>query len=159
MPPSTKRAFGFEVSLQRAAETEAAEDAHGVNRAAVEEALRRKEKGGGKVTENGKPARIYKGLGCDIGPVTLEDGSVVEGGRLMMRGTWSASLPPALLDAYHEGAGLEHKPDVWIHKNRMSGLWGAGTPCTDFLEKEGLISPSRFAWAWGDMLLEIILAD
>jgi len=27
---------------------------------------------------------------------------------------------------------------VWIHKNRMSGLWGGGTACTDFLDKEGI---------------------
>lgn len=158
MPPATKRAFGFEVSLQREAGMEAAEDAHGVNQAAVEEAQRRKEKRAEKVTENGKPARLYKGLGSEVGPVTLEDGSVVDGGRLLMRDTWNASLPPALLDAYHEGARLENKPDVWIHKNRMSGLWGAGTPCTEFLEKEGLIfSPD--VHGLGAYALEMGLAD
>ena len=140
MPPSTRRAFGFEAALKREAEEkekDAAEDAHGVNQAAVEK-VRAKEKSGERLNENGKPARIYKGLGSEIGPVTLEDGSSVDAGRLLMRDTWNASLPPALLNAYREGTKLEQKPDIWIHKNRMSGLWGAGTPCTEFLEKEGM---------------------
>ena len=28
--------------------------------------------------------------------------------------------------------------DVWVHKNRMSALWGAGTELEMFLEKEGI---------------------
>ncbi|SLM34827.1 Isochorismatase-like [Lasallia pustulata] len=136
MPPGTRRAFGFEVEVGREAEREAADDAYGVNQAAVEEALRKREEGGG----DGKTERIYRGLGSEMGIVRLGDGEVVDAGRLLMRGAWNASLPPALMHAYREGAKLEWKPDVWIHKNRMSGLWGGGTPCTEFLEKEGITS-------------------
>lgn len=54
-----------------------------------------------------------------------------------MRHTWNASLYGPLQASY-EHSLLTSKPDVWIHKNRMSGLWGASTPCTEFLEAHGL---------------------
>ena len=142
MPPSTRRAFGFEAALEGEGTKKSlpAIDAHGVNQAAAEQFVQ--EKGGvlkeKELTENGKPKRIYKGLGSDIGPVKIEDGKVVDAGRLLMRGTWNAALPPALDAAYKEGQSLEEKPDAWIHKNRMSGLWGAATPCTEYLEQEGI---------------------
>ena len=142
MPPSTRRAFGFEAVLDEAAKSNAAStvDPHGVNQGAAEQVIN--EKNGNpdpnRLTENGKPTRIYRGLGSEIGPVRLEDGSTVDGGRLLMRESWNAALPPALDAAYKEGQGLAHNPDVWIHKNRMSGLWGSSTPCTEFLEKEGI---------------------
>lgn len=142
MPPSTRRAFGFEVALNQAARANPAStvDPHGVNQAAAEEVINDKNGTSNprELTENGKPKRIYKGLGSEVAPVMLEDGSKVDGGRLLMRDTWNASLPPPLDAAYLEGQGLVHNPDVWIHKNRMSGLWGSGTPCTEFLEKEGI---------------------
>lgn len=140
MPPSTRRAFGFDVTLNQAAKNDTAStvDSHGINQAAAEEVINDKNGTSDpkELVENGQPKRIYKGLGSEIGHVMLEDGSLVDGGRLLMRDTWNAALPPLLNAAYHEGRGLVHNPDVWIHKNRMSGLWGSGTPCTDFLEKE-----------------------
>lgn len=46
-------------------------------------------------------------------------------------------MTPELRASYEQG--LTASPaDVWIHKNRMSGLWGTRTMCTDFLEKEGI---------------------
>jgi len=142
MPASTRRAFGFEAALNKAASERAAPavDAHGVNQSAAELITNDKNGKGDQteLTENGKPKRLYQGLGSDIGPVTLEDGSTVDGGKLLMRDTWNAALPTALDTSYQEGQKIDHKPDVWIHKNRMSGLWGSGTPCTDFLEKEGI---------------------
>lgn len=39
---------------------------------------------------------------------------------------------------YEEGKDLPSTPDVWLHKNRMSGMWGASTPCQEFLDKEGI---------------------
>ncbi|MCJ1474007.1 hypothetical protein MMC13_002663 [Lambiella insularis] len=137
MPPSTRRAFGFEAALNSAAP---ALDAHGVNQTAAEQVMDDKNGtiGEKEMTENGRPTRIYRGLGSDIGPVRLEDGSIVDGGKLLMRDTWNAALPPALDASYVEGRQLEHTPDVWIHKNRMSGLWGPATACTEYLEKEGI---------------------
>ena len=142
MPPSTRRAFGFEATLKDKPDKDAvpAIDAHGVNQSAADKVMQ--DKNGAlnfkELTENGKPKRIYKGLGTEIGLIKLDDGSTVDGGRLLMRDTWNAALPPSLDRCYQEGQKLSQKPDIWIHKNRMSGLWGSSTPCTEFLEKEGL---------------------
>lgn len=142
MPPSTLRAFGFEVAIEREGSIKSlpAIDAHGVNQTAAEQlvqgengVLEEKE-----LRENGKPKRIYKGLGSEMGPVNIEDDKVVDGGRLLMRDTWNAALPPALDAAYKDGQSLKEKADVWMHKNRMSGLWGSGTPCAEYLEGEGI---------------------
>lgn len=140
MPPSTRRAFGFEVALEQEASGKASPviDPHGVNQAAAEEYVKDKASEVKELTENGKPKRIYKGLGSEMGSVKLEDGSLVDGGRLLMRHTWNAGLPPALDEVYKRGQKLEHKPDIWMHKNRMSGLWGASTPCEEYLKDQGL---------------------
>jgi len=142
MPPSTRRAFGFEAPLEKEGKLKSlpAIDAHGINQAAAEHFTQDKkgvleEEG---LTENGKLKRIYRGLGSEIGPVIIEDGRKVDAGRLLMRDTWNAALPTALNDAFVEGQKEEKRPDVWIHKIRMSGLWGSGTPCTEFLEREGI---------------------
>ena len=142
MPPSTRRAFGFEAALSKEGKKKSlpAIDAHGVNQTAAEKFMQ--DKNGrlreSELTENGKPKRMYKGLGSDIGPVRIENDKIVDGGRLLMRDTWNAALPPALEAAYKEGLSLKEKPDVWIHKNRMSGLWGSSTPCTEYLEREDI---------------------
>ena len=142
MPPSTMRAFGFEASLERKDKEKGlpAIDAHGVNQQAVEYFTQGKngvleEQ---ELTEHGKPKRIYQGLGSEIGPVMIEDGKTVDAGRLLMRGTWNAALPAALNTAFIEGQAQAEHADVWIHKNRMSGLWGSRTLCTEYLEREGL---------------------
>ena len=139
MPPSTRRAFGFEAVLERENKKPTpAVDPHGVNQAAAEQFVQDRNGVLEELTENGKPKRIYQGLGSEIGPVAIAGGKTVDAGRLLMRDTWNAALPPALDDAYQEGQKKENKPDVWIHKNRMSGLWGSTTPCTAYLEKEGI---------------------
>lgn len=140
MPPSTRRAFGFEAALEREGKEKSmpAIDAHGVNQAAAEQFIQDRDGVLEEMTENGKPKRIYQGLGSEIGPVKIEKSETVDAGRLLFRDTWNAALPTALDNAYKAGLKIEHKPDVWIHKNRMSGLWGSSTPCTDYLEKEGI---------------------
>ncbi|KAI9811446.1 MAG: hypothetical protein M1827_005429 [Pycnora praestabilis] len=128
MPPAVKRAFGFESSTDEG-------DSKPINKHGVDEM-------GNHWTENGKDSRIYKGIGASIGRVELEDGSVVEGGGLLMRDTWNVALHPPLDKAYQEGLKLEkpHKADVWIHKDRMSGLWGARTLLQDYLDEHGIRS-------------------
>ena len=57
--------------------------------------------------------RRVTGLGSDIESVQLEDGSVVEGDRVLMQDQWnSASYSP--LEKMHQ------PEDIWIHKNRSS---------------------------------------
>ncbi|KAL9111159.1 MAG: hypothetical protein Q9227_004422 [Pyrenula ochraceoflavens] len=134
MPPATRRAFGFEnvpADAESFSENKAvAIDDHGINQGAEKIAKIPR-------TESGKDARIYRGLGTSIGKVKTEDGTLVEAGRLLMRHQWNTDLPPALDAEYRKGL-TSSVPDVWIHKNRMSGLWGASTLCTEFLEKEGI---------------------
>lgn len=88
----------------------------------------------GRVREKG----VYKGIGSEIGSVVLENGGEVDAGRLLMRGTWNADLYPPLRALYEEGSKLEEKRDVWVHKNRMSALWGGTTALQQFLDKEGI---------------------
>ncbi|KAF2714677.1 Isochorismatase hydrolase [Pleomassaria siparia CBS 279.74] len=84
----------------------------------------------------------HSGLGSPCGQVEVidVDGSTkkIDAGRLLMRDTWNAAIFPPLDTEYMRGSKLEKRPDVWIHKNRMSGLWGALTECEEFLEKEGI---------------------
>lgn len=141
MPPATLRAFGFETvpaeeleGFATASGKQAAVDSHGVNEAAPEIDAEDK---AAKLETSGKNPRIYRGLGSEVGPVKLEDGREVQGGGLLMRDAWNSALTPELDAAYREGLAMS-PPDVWIHKNRMSGLWGASSPCTEFLEKEGI---------------------
>ncbi|KIX10149.1 uncharacterized protein Z518_01230 [Rhinocladiella mackenziei CBS 650.93] len=137
MPPATLRAFGFETvlagdfpSYATIDAKQAAIDSHGVNEGCDKLSNT-------QIETSGKNPRIYKGLGTEIGHVELDDGSTVPGGRLLMRDTWNADLTPSLKRAYEEGKTAS-PPDIWIHKNRMSGLWGASTACTEFLDQEGI---------------------
>ena len=140
MPPSIRRAFGFEVTLEQQGKMQnvPAVDAHGVNQSTVEQIAQEKSTTAEEVTETGRPKRLYRGLGSEMGDVTLGDGQTVDAGRLLMRDTWNASLPPALDAVYQAGKKFEQKPDIWVHKNRMSGLWGTSTPCTEFLQEQGI---------------------
>lgn len=90
--------------------------------------------------ESGKDGSVYVGLGGDCGMRGDGTGGEVDAGGLLMRGAWNSGLYGELDAIYEEGRRLETKPDVWIHKNRMSGLWGARTELEEFLEKEGLRS-------------------
>lgn len=88
---------------------------------------------------------ISTGLGSSCG--TVEDpatGKHIDAGGLLMRGAWNSGLYPPLDRIYAEGARPDSnssRPDVWIHKNRMSGLWEGGaapTACEEFLAREGI---------------------
>lgn len=85
--------------------------------------------------------RTYAGLGSPIGNVTVPEDEggkkEVDAGDLLMSGTWNAALY-APLDVAYEAGKTTAKPDIWIHKNRMSGLWGATSPCQEYLEKNGI---------------------
>jgi nicotinamidase-related amidase len=93
------------------------------------------------VNKHGAPsskASAYKGVGTDCGTLTLDDGTSVSVGKLLMADQWNSALYPPLDTIYTEGTQLASTPDVWIHKDRMSGLWGAKTACEEFLQKEGI---------------------
>lgn len=148
MPPAIKRAFGFEVVLddgevdgvipngKEGGDAVFKEQPGGVG---VDKEGNPRHQGGHVILENGKDGRIYKGLGSWCGnvqdPVT---GKEVDAGKLLMRDQWNAALYPPLDKIYEEGTKLPSRPDVWVHKNRMSGLWGPNTELEEFLEKEGI---------------------
>lgn len=123
MPPAVRRAFGFyavpdHVDLE---EAEAHADAVAVDKY-------------GELSGGG----LYRGLGAEMGVLEGEGGAPIEAGRLLFKGSWNAALYPPLDIMYLEGAKLPSRPDVWLHKDRMSGMWGATTECEQFLEKEGI---------------------
>lgn len=75
--------------------------------------------------------------GTELGEIVLEDGSRVNAGRVMMRGTWNTALHGPLAGAYEEGKKAA-RPDVWIHKNRNSGLWNEKSAMGEYLKREGI---------------------
>ncbi|KAF2790020.1 Isochorismatase hydrolase [Melanomma pulvis-pyrius CBS 109.77] len=85
----------------------------------------------------GEHPRLQSSPGDNLGKVKSEDGTEIEAGRKMMRDTWNASLHEPLLSAYHEGRKTD-RPDVWIHKNKNSGLWNPTSACTDYLQTNGI---------------------
>lgn len=135
MPPATLKAFGFSTVPHD----------HGLPELANGESQRNGHKNDEDAAETyrtapfGKDPRLYRGLGSSIGPVKLDDGSSVEGGKLLMRDQWNAALYEPLEQARQEGLldGVERK-DVWLHKNRMSGLWGDKTLLTEYLAETGI---------------------
>jgi nicotinamidase-related amidase len=151
MPPGVKRAFGF-YSVPH----DSPHDLSTVTAGGVVE-------GGVGVDKHGKSVEnaVYKGIGSAMGSITLsspEGGGEVDAGPLLMRASWNADLYPPLRGAFDEGRALEVRPDVWVHKNRMSGLWGASTPLQDFLETEG-ITTCLFAGVNTDQCVAGTLTD
>lgn len=141
LPPGVKRAFGFWSVADDGGEGE------GEGVLAGGEVERERETDGagagagavgvdkhGKLRANG----VYKGIGRAMGPITLQTGEQVDAGRLLVRGEWNTDLHPPLRALFDQGKTLPQRPDVWVHKNRMSALWGDTTPLQQFLEQEGI---------------------
>jgi len=85
----------------------------------------------------GERPNLLRLPGTELGEIVLEDGSRVNAGRVMMRGTWNTALHGPLAGAYEEGKKAAC-PDVWIHKNRNSGLWHERSDFNKYLKKEGI---------------------
>lgn len=77
------------------------------------------------------------GLGDELGEVVLKDGTTVDAGRALFRGTWNAALHDPLAASFDESQ-KSALPDVLFHKNRNSGMCEAMTDCTEYLKKRGL---------------------
>jgi nicotinamidase-related amidase len=74
--------------------------------------------------------RTVEGLGSDIGPVKLENGTVVDGGKVLMRDQWNWESYLPLKETYQP-------QDILINKNRLSGFWG-GTEIEEALKSRGI---------------------
>ncbi|EIN13781.1 Isochorismatase hydrolase [Punctularia strigosozonata HHB-11173 SS5] len=59
-------------------------------------------------------------------------------GPLLMRGSYNAQLYGPLQDLYL--AGHTAGTDVWIHKNRISGIWGYQSALDLYLKENGIRS-------------------
>lgn len=129
LPPAVKRTFGF-YSVPEATVLEPGAAAYDDDHPASVSV-----DGNGNLSATDS---AYKGLGTDCGTLTHEDGSAVDAGKMLMRDQWNAALYPPLDSIFLQGSRLPHIPDVWIHKDRMSGLWGASTAFEEFLENEGI---------------------
>jgi hypothetical protein len=72
-------------------------DDHGVNQGAEELAKQR------DIETSGKNARIYKGLGSEVGQIRLEDGTTIQGGNCSCGTNGISDVTPPLKTAYEEG--------------------------------------------------------
>ncbi|KAM3416162.1 hypothetical protein BST61_g7770 [Cercospora zeina] len=123
LPPAVKRAFGFEATV----DSSGSEKFDGIDQSF------------GVDKHGAKSSRRHKGVGSDIGLVKdPETGREIEAGRVLARDSWNTALYSPLDESYHEGRKLDKLPDVWVHKNRMSAMWGVDTALEKFLKREGL---------------------
>lgn len=138
MPPAITRAFGFETFEGRDFQGSGAAGSVKGTGIKVDKQGAPRDRGEDTALELGKAKRKYIGLGSECGMV--EDpatGEQIDAGRLLMRDAWNSALYSPLDEIFHQGTKLDRKPDVWIHKNRMSGM-SVGSSCEAFLEKEGI---------------------
>ena len=70
-------------------------------------------------------------MGSDIGPVKLENGSVVDGGRVLVRDHWNSESYPPLKEACEP-------QDICVNKNRTSGFWGGKKDIEEVLTISGI---------------------
>ncbi|KAK5077070.1 hypothetical protein LTR64_005450 [Lithohypha guttulata] len=131
MPPATVRAFGFGVvgveEFERMVVGNEVDSDNG-----------RGSSGGGVLNRDlGKDARIYKGLGQDLGTVTLLDGTAISAGRMLMADQWNAQLSPPLHESYT--SSLETSlPDMIIDKNRISGMHLPASPASLYFQEKDI---------------------
>ena len=83
-----------------------------------------------------KESKEETGIGEPMGNVKSPEGSVIEAGRLLLRDQWNTELHGPL-KADFEASQTSGLPDVLFHKARISGLWGASTPCLEYLREKG----------------------
>ncbi|EJD55356.1 Isochorismatase hydrolase [Auricularia subglabra TFB-10046 SS5] len=78
-------------------------------------------------------------------------------GRLLMRGSRNADLYGSLRAEYE--AGAKAGTDVWVHKNRISGLWGQGGTALDVLLAERGTKTLFFAGVNADQCVNGTMVD
>ncbi|KAI0076073.1 Isochorismatase hydrolase [Panus rudis PR-1116 ss-1] len=93
-----------------------------------------------KSGRGGFGSRISTGSGSQISQISVsnENENGKGWGRLLMRGEKNADLYGPLQELYERG--VEEGTDVWVHKNRMSGLWGPQSALDLHLQERGITS-------------------
>lgn len=132
MPPVVWRAFGFQVAatgedfeVEDNGDTTESELNTNSNVSVARTTLKRTER------------KTERGLGLPLGNVTLEDGTIVNAGRMLIADQWNTELYGELKNAQREGLQAT-VPDVSFCKTRVSGLWGGSTDAQRFLEDQGI---------------------
>ncbi|KAK4141779.1 Isochorismatase-like protein [Dichotomopilus funicola] len=83
--------------------------------------------------------RNQKGVGDEIGEVKDKNGKVIDGGRILVKGSWNSWLHDPLSDAYYEGKRADVvPPDVHFHRNRSSGMCDRMKDVTRVLKQNNL---------------------
>lgn len=70
-------------------------------------------------------------VGTEIGLVALANGTVIHGGRALIKHQWNTALYAPLAKKADAGQ------DIWVYKNRPSGFWG-GTGIEESLRARGI---------------------
>lgn len=92
---------------------------------------------GGESNDN-LGGREWKGkwvVGEPLGDVTLENGTVVPAGRMLVREQWNTNLHDPL-QADFDASQSSALPDLRFHKNRLSGFWGGNTLVLKYLREK-----------------------
>ncbi|KAI1737185.1 Isochorismatase hydrolase [Xylaria scruposa] len=77
------------------------------------------------------------GLGKELGEILLPEGGKVVAGRVLMRDTWNVALHGPLQSSFHEGQAAARQ-DVFIYKNRNSGLYDPDSELAQYLRAHGI---------------------
>ena len=83
----------------------------------------------------GERPNLHRLPGAELGEVVLDEGTRVDAGRAMMKGSWNTALHGPLANAYKEGKEAA-RPDVLIDKNRNSGLWYDKSAFSEYVSRE-----------------------
>ncbi|OAL39174.1 hypothetical protein AYO20_01492 [Fonsecaea nubica] len=94
-------------------------------------------------------------FGSDMGTIK-ENGTTIEVGRLLMRGSWNAE-PYGVLGTMKD-EGVAAGTDLVFNKNRLSGLWGPQTPFGLWLQ-ENEVSTLFFGGVNADQCVWSTLVD
>ncbi|EIM89955.1 Isochorismatase hydrolase [Stereum hirsutum FP-91666 SS1] len=74
-------------------------------------------------------------FGTEMGFIN-DNGTEVDMGRKLMRGSWNAQAWGELYDV--QTAGIANGTDFYFNKNRLSGMWGDRTAMEQFLQDQGI---------------------
>ena len=88
------------------------------------------ESGGGEVAKD-------CGLGEEMGKAMVEGGREVDMGKKLMKGSWNTQMTPRLMEEY-ESTLKTKKPDKWLFKDRLSGLWHKETMAMRWFREQGM---------------------
>lgn len=130
MPPATLRGFGFSTMSASDFDAMATSTASPPTNTSVAP-------GTLETKDLGKQPQLYKGLGQQLGNVTLTDGKVVPAGRMLMARQWNTELSDPLSESYH-GSLESSVPDVWLNKSRLSGLHVPDSPAGLWFQEHGI---------------------